>query len=140
MPFLGRESVTTSIINQIEKNFEYLFDYREAPLDVTSTKSFVQFPVVTGPPGIGKSTIGRQLPNIIKNSNTKVSKLPIISIKISCHSSESYCVPLIDSKIEPNYALGARIFWSYFVRKNKEIPMWQAFVEFLRRKFKGSYL
>ena len=63
--------------------------------------------------------------------------MKLLYIKISFHRSECYCLESIDDKIEPNYALGIRIYWSYFVKQQLSIG-WEEFVNFLLRFFEGT--
>jgi len=132
MPFFGREKIEDEFLNQVILNRKLLFDNSN---DLTHVKSFIKLPVLTGPPGIGKSTFGKRFPDLVgKKLDSKY-----LSIYLSFHSSQAFCTSNIDENLNPEQLISLRIFWYWFFKRNGLPLCWQAFVEKICSKFSNTW-
>lgn len=128
IPIVGRETDENNIVTQIQDNFDLVFNQKLDPIsydDLSKVKQKVKQIIVTGAPGIGKTTMGLRIPSILDSKMKQKITTPIY-LRASFSDAEADLSEKDKERIG-SVILGMRLFWYFlFARQNKKY-CWQAF-------------
>ena len=126
IPTVGREKDCKAISKRFKENFKLVFDNELNPItDFGSIKQQIQHPVITGAPGIGKSTMGNKCQEIIADCLSGLIEKPLY-LRVSFSGDEAD-ISHADEKRTGSDILGMRLLWFYLFQNKPQC--WQSFQE-----------
>jgi len=110
LPWVGRNVDETEVKKLIKKNFDLLFANNRSINDIQKIKQYIFHPIITGAPGIGKTTFGEHYPSMV----TSCIKCPC-SYARACFSIVMTAPTPQDKERDSNILIGMRLFWYFFL-------------------------